>query len=336
VTQVELRDIDANGVQRRRSAARRMTRPLTDDQLRILLRIARLRAVTGPQAHALVEVLTRGSLQNAYARLATLVRNRFLVTEPTWPDRGCFSAYHYRLASAGLLAIHRDRDRNLLARPSQWILEYLLFRNEVYATARRGGWFIASPLLTREDLHPMALDTFRQWAIRAKEREVHELRAAGRPENEVARAAQDLERLPRFLPQTFDFEYLMKRADGRVTDLVLLVIDDPRRAIQRPKGLASHLPHVERERVLQVNGRSVTLPGLRLLLRDAQSVYDLGQRKLFRPSPRLRAWRRVLAEQYGREFLATDTLFPDLWARRVQPPAASSPRGERSRAWLTP
>jgi len=335
VSQVELRDSDANGVQRRRSAARGMTRPLTDDQLRILLRIARLRVVTGPQAHALVEVLAGGSLQNAYARLATLVRNRFLVTEPIWPHRGCFSAYHYRLASAGLQAIRRDRDRHLLARPSQSILEYLLFRNEVYAAARRAGWFIASPVLTRADLHPVALDTFRQWAIRAKEQEVNELRAAGRPEAEVARADQDLERLPRFLPQTFGFEYLMKRADGRVTDIVLLVIDDPRRAIQRPKGLASHLPHVERERVLQVNGRSVALPGLRLLLRDAQSVYDLGRGELFRPSPRLRALRRVLAEQYGQEFLATDTLFPGVWAHRVRPPAASSPRGERSRAWLT-
>ena len=302
--------------------------PLNDEQLRILQRIARLRAVTVPQAHALVEGLAGSSVRNVYARFARLARDGFLAMDLVWPSRGRYSPFYYRLASAGLRVIRRQRERHLLARPSQPILEYLLFRNEVYAAARRGGWLIASPLLTRADLHASALETFRSWALAAKEREADVLRAAGRPPAEIARVAEERERLPRFLPTSLKFEYLFKRgAAGRATDVVLLVIDDPRRPVRRTsgRGQAAALPHVDPERVLQIGGRELVLPGLKLLLRDCQSRYDLARREVFQPSPRLRAWRRALAAHYGQEFLATDVLFPDLWAHRVGAPAPNEP-----------
>jgi hypothetical protein len=305
-----------------------MKAPLNDEQLRILQRVARLRVVTVPQAHALVEGAAASSLRNVYARFARLARDGFLVMDFVWPSRGRYSPSYYRLASAGLRVIRRPMDRQLLARPSQAVLEYLLFRNEVYAAARRAGWLIASPLLTRSDLLPAALETFRLWALAAKEREADQLRAAGRPPAEVGRAMEERERLPRFLPTVLRFEYLFKRgANGRPTDVVLLVIDDPRQPIRRRSqgGQASTTPHVDPERVLQVHGRRIVLPGLRLLLRDCQSRYDLARREVFAPSPRLRAWRRALSAHYGPEFLATDTLFPDLWAHRVGAPAPNPP-----------
>jgi hypothetical protein len=273
----------------------------------MLQRVARLRAVTAPQAHALVELLARTSLRNAYARLATLVRNGFLRMEPVWPERGRYSAFYYQLAHAGLRAVRREKDRNLLARPPQHVLEYLLLRNDVYAAARRDGWIVASPLLTRSDLHATALETFRTWALETKRAEIRDMQVRGRHPVEVARALQELERLPRFLPSTFNFEYLARRGgSGRVGEMALLIVDDPRRAVRRQ---AANLP-----------SRAVLVPGLRLVLRDSESRFDLASRVLYRPSSRLRTWRRTLAAHYGEEFLATDTLWPDVWAHRVGAP----------------
>lgn len=276
----------------------------TELQVRVLQQIARLRVVSAPQAHRLVDHFAGRTLDNTYRRLQTLTRNGLLRPQLVRPDRGRFSPTFYALTSPALRILKRERDRHLLARPPQHVLEYLLFRNDVYAAARAAGWIVASPVLTPPDFHGRALETFRAWAADAKKREVHELQAAGRPPAEVARAAQALERLPRFLPTALTFEFLLRRSE-RSPEVILLVIDDPRRAV---KVQAQNLPHADPERRIQLpDGVSLVLPGVRLLLRDAESRYDTAGRTVYRPSPRLRAWRRQLAERFGENAVAVQS-----------------------------
>jgi hypothetical protein len=278
----------------------------TELQVRVLQQIARLRVVSAPQAHRLVDHFASHTLDNTYRRLKTLTRNGLLRAQLVRPDRGRFSPTFYALTSPALRILKRERDRYLLARPPQHILEYLLFRNDVYAAARTAGWIVASPVLTPPEHHGRALEAFRAWALDAKRRELLELQSAGRPPADVARAAQDLERLPRFLPTALTFDFLMRRNRvERSTDVILLVLDDPRRAVTVQ---AADLPRVDPERRVPLPaGRHLTVPGLRLMLRDAASRYDVAGRTVYRASARLRAWRRVLADHFGEAAVAAQS-----------------------------
>lgn len=68
------------------------------------------------------------------------------------------------------------------------------------------------------------------------------------------------------------------------------------------------------------------LPGVELLLRDTASRWNPATAELDFVSPRLRQWRRFLEGKYKKEFLATDTRFPDLWAEKTRVPTAASSR----------
>lgn len=304
----------------------------TELQVRVLQQIARLRVVSAPQAHRLLGHLAGHTLDNTYRRLQTLTRNGLLRAQLVRPDRGRFSPTFYALTSPALRILKRERERYLLARPPQHILEYLLFRNDVYAAARAAGWIVASPVLTPAEFHARALEAFRSWALDAKRRELLELQAAARPPTEVARAAQELERLPRFLPASLTFEFLTRRSQTeRASELVLLVVDDPRRAVTLQ---AAQLPQLDPERRIALpGGRWLVLPGLRLILRDAASRYDVATRSVYRPSSRLRAWRRLLAERYGDEAVAVQSTdaFEEL-SRSVERAALDAGDAQNDRA----
>jgi hypothetical protein len=315
---------------------RRAPRPLSAEQLRILQRLAQLRAATAPQLHALLDFLRESKPRTTYARLERLVRDGYVRTDLIRPERGRFSPYFYGLASAGLAILKRENERSvLLTRPRQPILRYLLFRNEIYARARMAGWLIASPVLASPEAQLRYLQVFNEWAIDAKKRELAEVQARGWGPMDVAAVKQDAEQLPRFLPKALSFEALLKLdRSGRATDVVLLIVDDPRRSVKRQ---SEGLPHVDPERTHKERKteRHYKLPGLRLLLRDVESEYDLTRAEVFKASTRLRTWRRVLLERFGetkgRVLLSTDTLFPDLWAHRVgERPATAAPTAKEA------
>jgi hypothetical protein len=300
------------------SHAKRPAPQISSDLHPLLQRLARLRVLRSSQAHGLFEPFASHSDRNARKHLRKLVETGYLRAALIEPGKGPFSAFYYQLASRGLAVIGREKDRYLLARPPQHVLRFLLFRNDIYAAARNAGFHVGSPILTPIPDQPSYLDLFRQWAVDSKRRHLSSLEAARAPQVDLIRARQDLERLPRFLPQQLKFEFLV-RVDGvrAPSEMILLVIDNPTRRIDRAP--ASRRPR----RTAQIQDLpTVVLPGLRLCLRDAQSRYDLIKHELFLTSGRLRKWRRLLAAKYGEDFLATDTLFPDLWANRIAVPEA--------------
>lgn len=314
----------------------RRARALSQEQLRILQRLAQLRAATAPQLQGLLDFLRDSVPQATYSRLQRLVRDGYVRMDLVRRERGRFSPAFYALASKGVATVRREAQRSLLlSRPPQRILEYLLLRNEVFARARGDGWLIASPVLASPDALTRYRQVFNDWALDAKARELAEVQARSWSPMDVAQVRRDAEQLSAFLPKALTFDFLVKMdRSGRARDVVLLLIDDPRRSVTR-QGASSVLPSVSPLRSLtdRRTRQPYTLPGLRLLLRDTLSEYDVGTLTLARASPRLRAWRRLIVEKYGetggQQLLATDTLFPDVWARRigvVPVPAAPTPK----------
>lgn len=186
--------------------------------------------------------------------------------------------------------IGREDERSVLAvRPKQHILEYLLFRNDIYARALAAGWKLASPTVSPPERIPAFLAAFNEWAIRAKTAEVNALRTAGKAWD-VRLAEGQLERLPKFLPTKFTFEFLYRLgADRRVAELVLLVVDDPRRAVSR-----GNRPFVAGAR-FQIDDLPLELPlGLKIAVCARPTPGP-------NPDGRRRKWRRQILEKYGRE-----------------------------------
>jgi hypothetical protein len=326
------------------------------EQLRFLQRLGRLRVLTPSQAHWLVEAFSAlnedtqrpRTERNTRKRLQLLEREGYIRASLTRPEKGGFSGIYYRLAYRGLVALGIPHELSLLRPPAPHILRYLLFRNDVYAAARQAGWYVGSPVLNAPAVHEALLKRFHAYVTRQYEKRV---------EQRLPGAELELQRLPAFLPKVLTFEFLLKLDERNYpAELVLLVLDDPRRAIVPDKRRA---PRVKRskqpcpqcstpmnnyttpdraylrcpaagcgaERELpapaqpQLTDLPHLLPNARLLLRDTLSRYDVGAGRLIASSPRLATWRRVLAKRYGAELLATDTLFPELWAYRVLPPA---------------
>lgn len=285
---------------------------LNEEYLRILQRLARLRVATGSQLHRLAEPLAGHHFSNTKQRLARMVKHGLLQTGKLRPARGAYSAHYYQLAYAGIAALDRSRDTSLIRRPRQHILEYLVFRAEVYATARSAGWRLAGPTLTPAADHAAYLAIFAAWGEKALTRQVEQLRTAHAPQDLVARARQDLARVGKFLPGALSFDFFFRLdAERKPEDLILVIVDDPRRSIDSQLRL---LP-------------PEMYPGTRLLLRDHLTRYDLGSRRPYRLNDRLRPWRRALVDRYqdlGERLLKNDRLFPDLWAVRTAAPSLQS------------
>jgi hypothetical protein len=263
-------------------------------------RLTRLRVLTAPQAHLLTPVLARFKLRNAYFRLATLVRNGWLVLDAVSPERGCVTPRFYRPSHKTLRLLGLEHKVGLLQRPVQHVLESLLFRAEVYARATQAGWYIGSPSFLAPDKHSVVLAHLHEYLKRrALERyKAAQARCASPAELLEARAAVD--QLPAFLPATLDFEFLY-RVDTKAratSEVVLLLLDDVRRSADS-------------------QAKALPLAAARdcpVLVRDAESVFDVATRAVA-PSRRLLELRRAATGRFGSQLLQIESVLPDIWAR---------------------
>lgn len=336
------------------------------EELRLFQYLQRLRVVTPFQAHWLVghfhevnpDTGKRRTDRNTRMRLQRLSEQGFLKSALTHPERGGYSGVYYWLGGKALRVLGIPHEKNLLRPPPVHILRYLLLRNEVFARARSEGWYVISPTLAPEDTHPKILERVNGYITRRLEHLVKKQQGRGL-------ADQDLRTWLRFQPTSLHFDWLLKQdAERRTETLVLALVDDPRRAIVPAKlGAASKaprkLPKTACEKCGQIAWKlsrdpavdfqctttSCTgtarrpppapsqyeelpyeLTGVGLLLRDTTSRWNPATGTLDYVSPRLRQWRRQLEKGYGKELLATDTLFPDLWAERTRVPTSPGSR----------
>jgi|GEM_PF-4443069 len=306
----------------RRPGPRPSVPEVAPEELLLLQRLQRLRVLTSFQAHGLVdhfhatnpETQKPRTERNTRMRLQRMVEEGFLKEAPAQPEKGGFSGFYYRLGGKGLRTLGVPEDKNLLRRPPVPVLRYLLLRNELYAQARLAGWDILSPLLFPEALHESLLARVREW--------IH-LRLEDRVARGEGGARAALERLPDLMPPRLSFDCLMRHdaVTHRPSALVLVVVDDIRRAIAPTKG-SSASPLAQCEEL------PLFLPDAGLVLRDTASRWNTTTRTLEVESPRLRQWRRLLTRRYGKELLDTETLFPEVWAHRTSQAPTSDAEGE--------
>ncbi len=277
----------------------------------LLERLVRLRVCTAAQAHLLTPAFATHSLRNAYHRLAVLVRNGWLVMDAVAPQRGASAPRYYRPSHQALRAMQLEKRVGLLQRPAQHVLEYLLFRTEVYARARAAGWWVGSSTFLSPTSATRALETFHSFLkgralTRFKAAEAKRVPAA------ISDARTALEQLPAFLPTKLDFEFLYRvDAKNRPSQLVLLLVDDVRRSVAAQ---VDALPLVARH-------------DCSILIRDCDSVWNPDTSALHFTGARLLDLRRAVASRFGEALLATDVELPSVWARFTRPPqhAASTP-----------
>ena len=283
----------------------------------LLDRLTRLRVCTAPQAHLLTPMLQKTSLRNAYHRLQTLVRNGWLVTDSVAPPRGAVSSHYYRPSHRALQAMGLEKRVSLLQRPAQHVLEYLLFRTEVYARLTGAGWWLGSPTFLPADKHDAALSRFSAF-LRARALARYEAAQRRRaPAAEILELRTDFERLPSFLPKQLDFEFAFRvDATKQVSSVMLLVVDDVRRAAASQ---VAALPRVARH-------------DCSVFIRDNDSVWNVTANTLDFTGFRLRQLRSLVAERLGSHVLATDVELPNVWphSRRLPPEASASTTQEQS------
>jgi hypothetical protein len=335
--------------------------PALDAEQRTLLNaLAKLRVLTPFQAHWLVrgfhadnpatgKALTE---RNTRKRLQWLAENGFIRSARVRPERGAYSGLYYSLANRGLRAIGLEGDTNHLVRPQPLMRGYLLLRNEVYARALAEGWHPITPLLYREADEPKLLELFHRYVR-------HQLEERNRHGD--AEATRHLTHLQAFLPEALTFEYLLRRREDSRDEVIILVVDDPRRAIARekrrnarqspgkqpcakcgaptvqfrsPERVTLHCTDTRNccaevqlppPRPCQLEDLPPLLPGARVLLRDAYSEFDVAAGKLASASTRHLEWRRHLAQRYGAECVVDEALFPDVWAERLTPRVPKKP-----------
>lgn len=347
----------------RRPGPRATVPEVAPEELRLFRRLQRLRVITPFQAHWLVEHFNevnpdtgrRRTDRNTRMRLQRLEKEGFLKQALTHPERGGYSGVYYWLGGKALRALGTPDEKGLLRPPPVHVLRFLLLRNELYARARSEGWYVISPTLSAEDLHAQLLERVNRVITGNLERLAKQY-----PRSEVP---GDLHHWKRSMPQSLQFDWLLKHDPVAGTNtLVLAIVDDPRRAIRAPKaGPAPKAPPKAPKKACEKCGKmawelkmewnshfrcttsgcagrvdrpdpappqSAGLPyrltGAELLLRDTTSRWNPTTGELEYVSPRLRQWRRVLEDRYQKEFLASDTRFPDLWAEKARAPTATS------------
>ena len=267
----------------------------------LLERLVRLRVCTAPQAHLLNPAYARRSLRNAYQRLAGLVRQGWLCMEAVDPTRGAATAHYFTPSFRALRALGIEERVSLLVRPAEHVLEYLLFRAEVYARATADGWYLGSPIFLPKEKHAAALGRLHEF-LKGRALERYKAAQARREAPAQLLALRtELERLPSFLPKELVFEFLY-RVDPQThhtTEVVLLLVDDVRRSV---KSQVSALPISA-----QADGR--------ILIRDTDSVFDRDLQALSFASPRLAKLRRAVTARFGQAFSLADPALGSTWAR---------------------
>lgn len=271
---------------------------LTDDDLALLARVAQLRLVTAEQARFLLPSLKGKSVQAARACLKKLtslglLQSRTMSNEVT-------AAHTFKLATRGLKALGRERDRHLLAWPISWGHAALQFRNNVYARLVEDGWTVAGPALTDPSGHAEVLEIYKIGAI------IGLAGAANRADPiTAARYQHEAEFLDETLPKELTFDLAFKQVVRGPIHVVLLAIDDPRRCIvgktRYRQGLIDLLPRQG-------------WPGMSVLVRDHSSTW---RRWLARPdfSARQRAWREAIVARFGDSVVLDDERFSTYWAQ---------------------
>lgn len=260
----------------------------------------------------LTPALAQRSLRNAYHRLSRLVAKGWLVTDAIVPSRGTATAYYYRPSFQALGSMGLASKVGYLQRPPQHVLEYLLFRVDVYVQARAAGWFVGSPHFLAPAQHAGALAHFNAFLqARALER----VRTAETEHAAPARIAElklALERLPHFTPKELGFEFLFRTdPKRRVSDVVLLLVDDVRRSV-----------------AAQVDALPLAAKGeCRVLIRDCDSVWNAETNAPHLLGPRLGDLRRAVSQRFLGALPEADAVLPDVWAHSVGRSAVkSSPR----------
>lgn len=347
----------------RRPGPRATVPEVAPEELRLFRRLQRLRVMTPFQAHWLVEHFNelnpdtgRGRTErNTRMRLQRLEKEGFLKQALTHPERGGYSGVYYWLGGKALRVLGSPDEKSLLRPPPVHVLRYLLLRNDVYARARSDGWHVISPTLSSEELHPKLLERVNGYITRHIEKRVKQYPRGG--------WADTLRDWQRAMPTSLRFDWLLKQdlASNNET-LVLVVVDDPRRAILAPKLGAKpkaplKLPKTPCDQCgktawalcrdgradfqcttsgcgatarrpppapAQSEGLPRYLPDVELLLRDTTSRWNPATGELDHVSPRLRQWRRFFEKRNQKDLLATDTRFPDLWAEKTRVPTSPS------------
>ncbi len=303
--------------------ARRRGRPFRVEAYRGLLeRIHVLRVITAEQAQWLHRPWREKSKRNASARLKQLVSEGYLKADLHEPPKGRVSVHFYQLTHRALSFLGKPANSTLLARPAQHVLDYLLLRNDVWAHARAAGYELASPLLLDVAHHARALKVVETWGALRARKELARLKATpGVSPDALTRAEEEIRRVSLFAPKALSFDFAYRLSPQQLPeDLVLVIVDDPRRQVAR-RGRS--MPKKPSKTPPQVDGLpQLGFHGDRLLLRDAQSRWNVPEARLQAPSTRYLEWKKALAQRYGRDFLATDTLFPDLWAHRLTTPGS--------------
>lgn len=277
---------------------------IPEHALILLERLTRLRVITAPQARLLTPAFAKRSLRNAYHRLATLVRQGWLVMDAVAPTRGAATAHFYRPSHQALRALKLEQKVGLIKRPAQHVLEYLLLRAEVYARADAAGWYIGSPLYLAPEKHAAALGRFSDFLrVRALDR-YKAAQARRAPAAQLLELKAEIDRLPAFLPKELTFEFLF-RVDPKshhTTSVVLLLVDDVRRAVASQ---VEDLPLAAK----------ADCP---ILIRDCDSVWNTDARTLAFTGTRLTELRRAVSARFG-DFLTDETVLPTVWARATRP-----------------
>lgn len=291
---------------------------IPEHALPLLERLVRLRVCTAPQARLLSPALARRGVRNAYCRLATLVRQGWLVADAVTPHRGAVTAFYYRPSHRALRRLGLERKVGLLQRPAQHVLEYLLFRTEVYTRARAEGWYVGSPSYLAPAQRAAALEHFNGYLQRRAVERYRAAQASQAGPSVVGELRVAAERLQAFLPKELDFEFLYRvDAAGHVSELVLLLVDDVRRSVTSQVG---------------------TLPlaaGLdcSVLIRDCDSVYCRETASVRFVGARLRELERGVRERFGEGLPINRALLEGVWARTQRPSqreAVASPRRKES------
>ncbi len=300
---------------------------INDEHYAVLHRLALLRVATLEQLRRLCDPFVRNRLgkptsrQGVHQRLEVLVNHGLLRAGLSRPEKGAYSSHYYQLTWAGAKQLGRGADNTLFRRPVYDVLQYLLFRNEAYATLKADGWYVAGPDYTPESDHSNYLGLYVQFAKRSFTRRLDELEARGRIDvPTLMMARQDAARVEQFAPKALSFDFFFKvDKDRNPSELHFLAIDDPRRSV---KSLVKQLP-------------ADWPPDSRLLLRDHVSAFDTTRQLLLRTNRRLGFWERLLRARYapstnihlGQQLYddsitnLTNTerpsLYPTLWAVRL-------------------
>ena len=244
-----------------------------------------------------------------------LTDHGYLVKQPVNARKGAYTASFHMLGWKALLELQGEKaGPRQLARPSPTVLDYLLLRNELYAEARRAGWYVASPVLVTPGSEAEAryLKLFRAWVEMELRRKL--LQAQRDSPADALRFQAEIDNLGRLLPTSLSWEFLMRVDERRQpSEYVILGLDDPRRSVGKQ---VDAIPTDGLERA-------------RLLVRDAESRYDTTKREVFFVSSRLAAWRRAAARRLGEDLVHADdknnalppdasgALFPDLWSKKI-------------------